>query len=562
MSDTIIIAYDSSASATAQTKVNLGTVTSITNSVTKRGSAYPIVSQGVQNSFPIENGNSQSYTISFTHYNGQNGETNAVWMKKMMDMMDRWQARTDGFMLTYTPESAYMDTRTVGGYIKTMSIPYGNDYNEVLSGRIEFAVGMMHVNNISAPSDAESYSDMYILMSDANRANWFLLSHGGGADKYSCVESVNIHAGPETPFEWAEIVIPRKKLMEQIPDLASSLVDGQNLLYLNVMGKHNMFAQSIDSSGDSIKITAFCMAQRYKSATLTYNTTDTPLNIIRSILADSSLGLSFGPDNILMRYDSALNTSAGDVTMPRGTLIYRALQICARLLRCRLFFADDCAYIIDYTVSASASLAGNAEVYGAGDLILRRGKKLGARCVGRSSCDDQGGLDPVRNTCTIKYLVRTVEDETVTESTESQTVTDSESVAALDRTLDYGTVALPELNINQAKQFAQHLLYYIREPQRSMTFKLKEAYGESGKWEKKWKSFFTTCAMASSITDSYNSEHVDNESVVSEGKAYHKLILSQYTRSFPEGTCEYTFGLIASTQLSDNLSQTNNALNS
>ena len=40
-----------------------------------------------------------------------------------------------------------------------------------------------------------------------------------------------------------------------------------------------------------------------------------------------------------------------------------------------------------------------------------------------------------------------------------------------------------------------------------------------------------------------------------------KLALSSYTRKFPEGTCEYTFGTIKNIDLSSYASEVSNSLN-
>lgn len=558
--------------------VNVGTVTSWENSVQKRGSAYPIVSQGVQNSFPIENGNSQSYTFQFKHVNGQNGQTNAAWMGQMTATVDRWQARTDGCRLVYTSQNIYVKDMVLYGYIKSITLNYRNDFNEVITGTLTFTVGRMSINvdPEDVPTDSYPFSDMYVIMSDPERVNWYALYMGAdnvnNTIPYTCIDSVEITAGPESPFEYAKITIPRKKLMEQIPQLTNTnnldrIVDGRNKIYLNMMGNHDMFVQKVSSSGDKLTIIAYCDAQVYTQRTLTSSLNGRPMDIILSILKDSSLGVVFPDRSIIYKYDANLNRDA-TFTMPSGTSVYRALQICAKALRCRLFFADNCAYIIDYTVSAADSLISSNPTAGVvksiGGLYLRGGRKLGDACVGESSTDETG-FDPVKNCCTVSHVEY---DDSGKPSEKFEDVYDTESVE-LFKTNNKGIIRLPELSADQARVFAQNMLYYTREPQRSMTFTLKESYPEATKIvngqtvniPKGWKSFFGPCAMASSIEDDYTSEKVDNTSAFG-GKAYHKLILSEYTRHFPKGTCEYTFGMIASVELSDNLSQTDTALNS
>ena len=565
---TLTIIYDDDAIPGSTHTVYVGTVTSWSNSVTKRGSAYAIVTQDVQNSFPIENGNSQSYSFSFKHTNGQNGKTNAAWHQEMTAIINRWQARTDGCMIRYVPDSdnTYVQTMELEGYVKSLTLDYKNDYNEVISGTLEFAIGTMHVHTTdNVPSNAVNYNDMYILMSDPSQSNWYPIHRGAGSNAISCIESVSISAGPESPFEYAVIKIPRKKLMEMIPNLHGHIVDNMNKVYLNVLGQHDMFVQKVRDSDDMITVTAYCNAQIYRSKVLNNTCSDKPFNLIKRILTDASLGFSFPADNIKFKYNPINNNEAGVVTMPKGTLVYRALQICANLLGCRLFFADNCAYLIDYRVASVNSLTNNFTVPNVGDLLLRNGRKLGRTCVGKSECDPTG-FDPVKNTCTVAYTSTETEgtgdDATVrTIYPVSEQIIDELSYTTFG-TLDKGNFSLPELNSTQAKLFAQNYLSYVREPQRAMTFTLKEVYHVAGTYGK-WSPRFGPCTMATSIKDDYNSEYVSNESVIGAPETpYYKLILSEYTRTYPQGTCKYTFGMIASITLSDNLSQTSTTLNS
>ena len=543
-------------------EIYVGSVTSISNTVQKRGSAYPVVTQGVQNSFPIENGNSQSYTFNFTHHNGQNGQTNAEWMADMESAIDRWQARTDGCKLIYTPDSgnAYIEDMVLEGYIKSLNTTYKNDYNEIITGTLSFSIGRMYVNEGEVPSGAENYGNMFIMMSDSSQTNWYMIYSGNGNDRYACVDSVEITAGPESPFEFATIKMSRKKLFEQVPELQGDIIDHRNKIFMNILGIHDMFVHECPSSGDTITITAYCNAQIYRLGVLNNAYVGTPDNILDSILKDRTLGMSFAEVNIKKRYNP--NQTMDTIVLPKGTSVYRALQICAKLLKARLFFADNCAWIVDYTMNPSSSEtpSGMMDIFNAGGIILRGGQKLNGMVMGESTCDDQGGFEPVKNYCTVEYAVK---DESGKTKTDKKGIEDEGALSVTKfEKQNYGTIDLHELSITAATRFAQNHLAYLREPQRAIKFTLKENYGKVGKLGKSWKSYFSPCAVALSFEDDYNSEKVDNRSVLYNGRAYHKLALSQYTRSFPQGTCEYTFGLIASVELSDNLSQTNTSLNS
>ena len=557
----------------SEVSIDMGTITGWSNTVQKRGSGYPIVTQGMQNTFPIENGNSQSYTFNFTHYNGQNGETNAAWYAKVTACMDRWQARTNGCNIVYTPDAdnPYAEALDLEGYIKSITRNYSNEFNEVITGSIEFVVGTMHVDD-DPPAGAESYGGMYIIMSDSEQTNWYALYYGcatGDANTYeyyNCIDSVTISGGPESPFEYAIIRMPKKKLMEQIPNLYGDIKNYRNRIFMKLMGNHDMFVQQMDDSSNTITIKAYTNAQMYRNKVTEMTYSGRPLDIMNRILTDASFGYSIPVANIMCYYSTDNNSSV--LSIPSGTQVYRALQICASMLGCRLFFADDCAYIVDYrTPIGSMTSTNGLTIMSAGSIDIRDSATFGARVFGDSECDPIG-FDPVKNFARYK-----ASDET------TQAVQIKESFNEYG-TLDKGMYDLPELTEDQCVTFCKNRLTYLCEPQRAMTFNVKEKYARAGQFGGSWASYFGVCARADTITDSSNKETVNNLTdlkamadaagnydIYSQmiraagGRMYHKLALSEYTRTFPDGTCKYTFGIIASVELSDNLSQTSNTLN-
>lgn len=577
MSGRMVLKYTDDRGGTAVDRtIDLGTIVSISNTVQKRGQVTPIVSQNMQSAFPIETGNSQTYSISFkrvqpqgwtsSHDTGTDSRrwSNAHWYSMLTDAVDRWQTRTNGTRLEYTSrgENAYLPDLYLDGYIRSLSRTYSNSYNEVISGTLEFTVGTMYINERKTldPTRNESYGDMYIMMSDAQGDRWFVILYPRDTTgQYSCVESFTITGGLEDPFEHATIRIPKKKLMEQIPVLAEPLgiIDGCNKIFIKGMGEHAMFVDQVET-GDTIVLKAFTNAQCYKSVALGIEMQNRPSRILRDILMDPTYGVAFDEDHIIYKYQSSLDSNP--VTIPAGTMVYRALQICATMLKCRLFFADNKAYFVDYTVKSGITSgyarSGNPFISEISNVNLRDRNSFGRRTIGTSTTDETG-LAPVKNQATI--VCRKETDNGNVSSTVTPRIDGSISVF---RTLDKGTIQVPELTEDQALVFGMNHLEYICEAQQSITFTIKEVYHESGQLDKVWESFFGPSALLDSIDDEYTSVHLTNRSIrTDKAVAPQKLALSTYTRQYPKGTCEYTFGMIASVSLSDNESQTNNTLN-
>lgn len=580
--------------------IYLGTITSISRSIQKRVAVTPIVSLDMQSAFPIENGNSQTISISFTHTNGQDNMVNAVWYQRLTEFVDRWQARTNGVKLYYLPEAdnPYIsdmftsdddDRPYVGGYIKSLTRDYTVDFNEVIKGTLEFAVGTMYVDRRGSKlgyGEDTSYEEMSVTISDSGRRNWYALFCGATfnvnntqtiRDEYNCIDSVTISGGLEDPFESATIVIPKKKLTAQIPSLVDDIIETMNTVIVNCMGQHTMYVDRVSKSKETVTIYAVTYAHVYQQRTLNAEKTATPFGHIRDILSDVNNGVSYDLDTDLITNISFDNSTAEaiaansdwidfnstDITFPEGTKLWRILQICAFMLRCRIFFADNKVYLMDYTKDIcydinSTELPGLGRYYQGTtwvpsmtlqeDPFKSRISTIGA--IGKE------GIAPVKNTINATYTE--VENDVRTEK--SKDVSDELSVAVYD-VLSKGSEKLTELTEAQATQFCKNYLLYIREPQRSITFTVREMYGESGDSGKHWRSLFGASAQVGEIEDYDSGELFTNISTLGNFASYQKLCLSSYVRQFPKGTCEYTFGTVASVDLSNTLSQTKNTLN-
>lgn len=575
--------------------VDFGTTTSVSRTVNKKTMITPIVSRPMDDAFPIESGNSQTLSFSFkrTDKGLANDEadptsreisqqrSNAKWYEDVTDMIDRWQARTDGCILHYESDTPYVPSFTKAGYIRSISRTYKNDYNEMITGTLEFTVGTMYVNAQEPPSEGtwENYSDMQVLMSNPAANAWFVLMAG---DEYSCIDSVTIKGGSEQSFEYVEMHVPRKKLMEYAPALVDDMADGMNQINMSLMGRHNLILAKADSD-DDILIRAYCRAWLYESAVVNHEMIGDAWSIILRILTDDTYGVSFDESHIVFSYSNNADTS--EIYIPEGDNVWRVLQICAYLLRCKIFFADDKAYIVDYTVSDpndSTSMTRTAQEYG--DVCKDRmdrplvlftsdpNQDTYRRCTGKTKLGKEG-ISTLKNRISVKcsdaygaFNTNASVRYSDTHSTETFKIYDANSLDLPELTEHEATDG--EENVDEYAQgtgFAMNYITYMCEPQRSVTFSLKEVYRISGTEDRLWQSFFGVSARVAEIIDDYSGESVDNRSVLKGQQGLmvpQKLILSSYKRQYPKGVTEYTFGTISEISLSSSTSQMTTAINS
>jgi len=584
---------------TVQYNIDLGTVETISRAVSKKAAVTPIVSLNMRDAFPVESGNGQSMSLSFrrvdsgtTSYDDTPPTTLAIsrqhsnkrWYTDLTDAIDRWQARTNGCVLHYISDSPYVPSFDKTGFIKSISRTYRNDYNEVIKGSLEFTVGTMYVNSNTYSYDSdtdESYADMQVLMSNSTGSCWYVLMAG---DLYNCITSIKISGGSESSFEYVDMTIPKKKLMEFAPGLVGDIAYGQNEINMSLMGHHNLIVAKVDTD-DDITLRAYCRAWLYDSAEIHAEMRGSAWDIIEQILTDSSYGVSFDSEHILYSYSRTADLT--EIVIPAGDNVWRVLQICAIMLRCKIFFADDCAYIVDYTTigptdDSNTTYNSRTGTYGNGIEICRdmldetlelfstdSSTSTYKMCTGTTKLGKEG-IDTLRN-----YITLRCSDEHEKFQTNTK-VSYGDPMAAPYKRIKVSNVELPELtekedeedpsqSFAQGTTFATNYLTYLREPQRSVTFSLKEAYFDTSAGVRAWRPFFGASARVGAIMDNYSGEYVDNRSVLTEilGRAApQKLTLSSYKRQYPKGITEYTFGTMAEISLPASTSQINTSLDS
>ena len=614
---------------------DFGVVTNISESFSKSCTTTPLASLPMENAFCIESKTSKVFTIRFTRVQPLSPSTtgadsarwpNALWYTRLMSSLSRWQCKTDGYRLTFTPsgDNPYIapipgtegiDKET--GYIRNMQIQYDAGNDTVLSGTFEFHVGTMYVK--SAPPEGTEYRmqrNFQITMSNSRgQSPCILLGTNSDGTEINCIDSYTMYSGPENPFEYIVMKIPRKKLAQVAPSLingnSTDIVAGKNTLIVSAVGTSFMTVSKVKMDGDTVTITAYCNAEKLRGFTLTNGGNKSPTGWIQDILTTSNYGVNFS-GNLIRQYDESESIRVGMLRFNPGTQVWTVLQVAAMCVGARVFFTDNKAYVVDYRY-----IGEGVKDYGKIDLYPRSGDfTYRSNIIGKVNLGDEG-VDTIINSMVISCSTPEMDGDKYaggdgytaqTYKTYKYTATDPLSIQAFQEKVA-NTVNLPELIQNdpehlpkeeekpgtgeeggdtggseggdtggaeggegtetepkkeftlydQAATFASNYLSYRSEPQQSVSFTLKEMRMVDN--EPAWHPFFTPASVASAISDEADEIYVDNISVLRDTPATQKLVLSSCERSYPKGTSKYTWGVMSSIDLASSTSQINTNLN-
>lgn len=523
----------------------------------------------------------------------------AKWASVMREFADRWQMKTDGCEMLYCPaegENVYVSIGSydsarkwsrVHGYISSVEYTYNADFNEQLTYYLQLTVGTAYVNrteNAPAPYTEPAQvpsGESYIYMSSADMSEFYYIG-GLDSDEASAVTSYTISGGPDEPFEHIELTLSALSLLRVAPGLIGGsrhkleinkhLVGGRNVIAVHAVGTASFILNDVQITGrtsnsgiaKTIRLRGVCLANSMMTGKLSSSLSGTPLDIIETILSSGGAGtvfsggslVEFPPRGILsQRVTDTIEFQSGD-------LYWRVLQICAILLRCKIFFAEDKAYLVDYTMDLSASPGTGMQPAqdwkyddpdhpGPRTIDLypkkREGQVQQDWMYGRTMSSSIGsqGLVAVYNNVTIKCS-----DPDGNRLDPPPTYVDPLS----DRTLPDSTVVfdIPELVQGQghtmAQTFAENYMAYMREAQQPISFEVKE--GSAGP---EWRALFPTVLQADEIVDRSQELSMTNESMLDGSVRFQKLYLSRYVRSYPEMKTEYTWGIVNDTDLPNKL---------
>ncbi len=590
---------------------DLGSITDLNETFQKKTLTVPLVTLPASRAFTVESGNSRAYSINFTRkspdvHNDTGSDptkwSNAYWYAQLTAAVDRWQCLSDGFTLTYTPGSSGLDDHEdcpnpyippfgynsatgsyiteLNGYVRSLTRTYKAEYNQSISGTLVFAVGTMYVSSDDVPiptnlsgTTAEkeallpspiSKTAFSITMSSSDRSTYYYLLND--ANGLNCVDSYTLSGGISNPFESLTMDIPRKKLVAVAPALENDILAGKNKIQINAVGRSNLTVVKCSLSDNTYTITAYCEAAIVKGSTLAS---------AGSAYADAwieNIMRSFGIAYIHSPYNSSLTSGNNILSFNAGQNIWYILQVCAAYLGCKIFFADNRAYVSDFASSAVYGPGSAVPVfsYGAIDLYNRSSTSMYGRVLGSVSLGSEG-TDTVVNVQTI-YCSDTYG---TIQSDYSETFKSGSSVSTFGE-MEGNTLYVPELvegtntddngvetTYHQASTFANGIFKYRAEPQQSISFTVKEMIRNGTSVY--WRPCFATPSRITSVTDEVDDIVVNNASYISSSSTVpQKFLLSGYERHYPAGTTTYTFGVVenvdlstSTQQLSTNLSNVN-----
>ena len=596
---------------------SFGMINGIQESFQKSGSTFPLVAMSAENTIVIDTKTTKVITVSFTRKqpdqvndssSDMNNWSNATWFDTISKAVNRWQCRTDGYRLTYTPsgDNPYIAPIDENGYLRNFTASYSAGNPTKLKGSFEFHVGTMYVNS-SMPSNEEisrSQDSFQVLLYDSNNTTPYpLLGTDSGGNFINCIDSYTIHGGPEAPFEYVTMKIPKKELKQVAPGLFSGenvdIIAGSNKLYITAIGTSFMTVTKVKLSSDSYTITAYCDAERLRGYSLEEDAELSPASWIDKILSGGTYGVTFkkSDNSLISCYDTSFSNKVGGIKFVKGTNVWYILQVCAMCVRARVFFADNKAFVVDYCTKDYEYPKYYDKIVNlhpsSGD-ALYAGATLGNVDIGDE------GIDTVVNSVSISCSTPQIKDKLYVRDERQNiqfstfnyyTFTDEDSKNKF-KERGANTIYLLELKQNdpnnmpqvkpedsgteegsggeeeeakgetqffhQAEVFAENYVEYRLEPQQTVQFTLKEMRNVNN--VPTWKPYFGPASMVKGIADDVNDISVNNTSVITGDERTQTLALSTYSRSYPEGKSTYTWGVLSTIDLSSNTSQITTSL--
>lgn len=540
--------------------VDFGSIVSITPSYQKSVTVVPLVSLSMDSAFAVESSSAMNHSFKFVRKNGTDGISNKAWYDTLVQSLDRWQAKTNGFRLRFIPtDNPNVMPLDINAFYKSCTVQYRRGEPEQLYGSIEFQQGTMHLLSAPEGDDYILKDDFEISVTNETGLNWYVLySEYLGVD---CITSCNIHGGMEQPFEYMTMTIPKTRLTTVANGLVDHIKPGRSRVMVNAIGKSSMIVSSCELDSDNYKITAYCEAEVLRGYALQGTCTMTPFEWISDIVTSGKYGVSF-TDGVTFQY--SVNPPSGvehAIEFQAGTNVWYIAQVCAVYMKAKLFFTDNKAYLVDYTTDNVSSSTNNAKFSQSRIELFPVGKSddpMFAKVVGKASLGNEGKY-PTLNSVTVTCQTPDKDGNWVQTQ---QTFVDQRSID------HYGTTMGAQFNVPELKQgggyaqaerFAEGLFAYRRESVQSVEFTTREMYYPPDglpMWSPQFKTSLTISAI-SSATDDFE---VDNISDITGKPTKQKLMLSTFTRNYPKFTSKYKFGMVSSIDLSASTSQIRTAL--
>lgn len=566
-----------------------GTITSFSDSFSKSVSVTPIVSLPTDCAFPLETGASLTYEVAFTRkspkdYDDSSDDSdmwcNATWMERVSTLPNRWQMRTDGYEMIFEEldengnPNPYAPYRRERVYIKKLSFTSDSGYTDIIRGSMQLKVGSARSSTkMPAPIDQKydvpkesriAMEDSYVLITSPMQDVVYPLQYGAvfkGAKDYDldtiysvdCLNSYTVTGGPSTPFECIQLEVSRKKLTELYPELGEAadatfskdIVAGMSQIRFRGMGEGTMIVSNCKMTSGEYVITAYCRAEKYRAQTLDMIFSGTPLQCIKDMLT-GGWGALFKENQLVIHISRDIQN---EVAFKTTVTYWQALQVCAGLLNAKIFFANDKAYIIDY--SLGPNLFDNLEIF-----PIHTEDSMYGRVVGQASYGNEG-QDTIVNVQTVicgkdgegNPIVRAVKDDP---SVKSYSYKEGQAIDVTKFAEE--TDDMPDTFIN----LCDHIVQYASEPQKSIAFEVKEQSSEDGLGA--WTPVFPTCMCINKLSSSMDGISISNNTTATrlgtgDKRRPQKLYLSEYERQYPEMLTKYTFGVISNIDLQSTISK-------
>ena len=310
--------------------------------------------------------------------------SNRRWVNELVKLVNRWQAESDGCILTYEPiDPALQHGFSVNVFLRNVTHTMSINSNEIVKGSIDAQVGSMTGDAIRASdsgtslegyNDKINFEDMSVCMTSSDGLSTYTLYRKGiliNGEKHdlNCVSSYTLKGGPEQPFEYLVMEISKKRLSVVAPNLLNDIIAGRNRVTLNAMGKGTFIVTKCSTSSTTYKIIAYSTCEIYRSTSINQTvfkfggeTLTTPFNIIYTILTtqrEVGMGSNITPvyftaDTIKYAFFASNNVwghTRDECSFSNNSSSWYIISVCALKLNCKVWFSDGYAYLIDPTIT-------------------------------------------------------------------------------------------------------------------------------------------------------------------------------------------------------------------
>ena len=382
--------------------IDCETVTDISDEISATVMVTPIVTYDSENSFAFDTSSNESFTITFKRkspvsvtYNSLGVEnsadpedcstwSNRKWKEEMQALIDRWQARSDGCRMYYTPldSACHCPITALNVYIRSISFNNTVESYELISGTMNIQVGSMTNNRENSPDgtlltggygDEVSYNDMTITMTTPEGEMEFTIyskaiDQNSNVFEINCVSEYNLKGGPEQPFEYLTMRISKKRLSAVAPELVDNIYPGRNRIKLRAIGVGEYTVTKCSTSGQYYKIVAYSIYEIYRSAALSTNIpfgasgARRPSQVLQAVLlnqSDFSIGntpIYFTEKDVFFFYrneNDFWSTETTGLQFASGASAWYIISVCALRMNCKVWFSNGKAFIIDTSLTAS-----------------------------------------------------------------------------------------------------------------------------------------------------------------------------------------------------------------